>query len=38
MVRFAWNEAAQPNFYNKGGLPAVPFRTDNPLKFTYTNN
>ncbi|HEY9003479.1 MAG TPA: sialate O-acetylesterase [Mucilaginibacter sp.] len=36
-VRFAWNEAAQPNFYNKGGLPAVPFRTDNPLKFSYTN-
>jgi len=33
-VRFGWNEAAQPNFYNKNGLPAVPFRTDNPLKFT----
>ncbi|ALJ01627.1 sialate O-acetylesterase (plasmid) [Rufibacter tibetensis] len=27
-VRFAWNEAAQPNFYNKEGLPARPFRTD----------
>ncbi len=27
-VRFAWDEAAQPNFYNKAGLPAVPFRTD----------
>ena len=27
-VRFAWNESAIPNFYNKGGLPAVPFRTD----------
>jgi len=37
-VRFAWNEAAQPNFYNQGGLPAIPFRTDNPLKFIYTNN
>ncbi|HVS94511.1 MAG TPA: sialate O-acetylesterase [Mucilaginibacter sp.] len=37
-VRFAWNEAAQPNFYNKSGLPAMPFRTNNPLKFTYTNN
>jgi sialate O-acetylesterase len=37
-VRFAWTEAAQPNFYNKDGLPAVPFRTDNPLKFTLTNN
>lgn len=37
-VRFGWNEAAQPNFYNKNGLPAVPFRTDNPLKFTPTDN
>lgn len=37
-VRFAWTEAAQPNFYNKNGLPAVPFRTDNPLKFTLTDN
>ncbi|QJD98448.1 sialate O-acetylesterase [Mucilaginibacter robiniae] len=34
-VRFAWNEIAQPNFYNKEGLPAVPFRTDNPLHYTY---
>ncbi|HET7896065.1 MAG TPA: sialate O-acetylesterase, partial [Flavisolibacter sp.] len=24
-VRFAWNESAQPNFFNKNGLPAVPF-------------
>jgi sialate O-acetylesterase len=30
-VRFAWSEAASPNFFNKNGLPAVPFRTDNPL-------
>ncbi|WP_255486802.1 sialate O-acetylesterase [Mucilaginibacter sp. SP1R1] len=37
-VRFAWSESAQPNFYNKNGLPAVPFRTDNPLKFTLTAN
>lgn len=29
-VRFAWNEAAQSNFINKEGLPAVPFRSDNP--------
>lgn len=36
-VRFAWDEAAQPNFYNKAGLPAVPFRTDNPLKFNPGN-
>lgn len=27
-VRFAWNETAQPNFINKEGLPAEPFRTD----------
>ena len=31
-VRFAWNEADQPNLFNKEGLPARPFRTDNPLK------
>ncbi|MEO6520950.1 MAG: sialate O-acetylesterase [Mucilaginibacter sp.] len=33
-VRFAWNQMAQPNLFNKEGLPAGPFRTDNPLKFT----
>jgi sialate O-acetylesterase len=27
-VRFAWNEAAQPNLCNAAGLPAEPFRTD----------
>lgn len=27
-VRFAWDETAQPNFINKEGLPARPFRTD----------
>jgi sialate O-acetylesterase len=27
-VRFGWNEAAQPNLFNKAGLPASPFRTD----------
>lgn len=26
-VRFCWNENAMPNFFNKDGLPAVPFRT-----------
>jgi sialate O-acetylesterase len=31
-VRFAWSEAASPNFFNKNGLPAVPFRTDNPFR------
>ncbi|MBB4802631.1 sialate O-acetylesterase [Flavobacterium nitrogenifigens] len=29
-ARFGWNEGAQSNFINKEGLPAVPFRTDNP--------
>ena len=29
-VRFGWNEAAQSNFINKEGLPAAPFRSDNP--------
>ena len=31
VVRFAWDEGAMPNFFNKAGLPAVPFRTDNPF-------
>jgi sialate O-acetylesterase len=26
-VRFAWDEKAQPNLFNKEGLPALPFRT-----------
>jgi sialate O-acetylesterase len=25
-IHFAWNEAAMPNFFNREGLPAVPFR------------
>ena len=29
-VRFAWDETAMPNFFNKEGLPAVPFRTNSP--------
>lgn len=29
-VRFGWHETAQPNFFNKEGLPASPFRTDAP--------
>lgn len=42
-VRFAWNEADQPNFYNKEGLPAAPFRTDRPAglisnRLLYTIN
>ncbi|KGE14973.1 sialate O-acetylesterase [Sphingobacterium deserti] len=31
-VRFAWDEAAQPNLVNAAGIPALPFRTDNPFK------
>ena len=27
-VRFAWSDTAEPNFCNKEGLPASPFRTD----------
>ncbi len=30
-VRYNWSEAAQASLYNKDGLPALPFRTDNPL-------
>ena len=29
-VRFGWHELAQPNFFNEAGLPAAPFRTDDP--------
>lgn len=31
-VRFAWDETAQPNLFNAAGLPAVPFRTDSPVR------
>ena len=31
-VRFAWDETAQPNLVNAAGLPAEPFRTDEPGK------
>ena len=31
-VRFAWTETAQPNFFNGAGLPAEPFRTNDPWK------
>ena len=31
-VRFAWAETAQPNFCNRAGLPAEPFRTDEAFK------
>lgn len=31
-VRFAWDETAEPNFCNAAGLPAEPFRTNEPKK------
>lgn len=31
-VRFEWTEAGKANFYNKNGLPAVPFRTGQPRR------
>jgi len=34
-VRFNWNEVYISNLYNKNGLPALPFRTDNPLKAQF---
>lgn len=39
-VRFGWNEGGKANFYNQDGLPALPFRTNNPLidQFQYTIN
>ena len=37
-VRFGWQEDAQPNLFNKEGLPAMPFRTNNPLTFHATDN
>jgi sialate O-acetylesterase len=27
-VRFGWSDTAEPNLFNKAGLPASPFRTD----------
>ena len=32
VVRFAWDEAARPNLSNTAGLPAQPFRTDDPFR------
>jgi len=28
IIRFAWDEIAMPNLFNKEGLPAIPFRTN----------
>jgi len=34
-MRFAWHKAAEPNFMNKEGLPAVPFRAGEVPKIDY---
>jgi sialate O-acetylesterase len=34
-VRYGWNESMHPNLYNKDGLPAMPFRTDNTLQAQF---
>jgi sialate O-acetylesterase len=31
-VRFGWDEIAQPNLFSEAGLPARPFRTDQPRR------
>jgi sialate O-acetylesterase len=37
-VRFSWSNVPNPNFYNKEGLPASPFRTDNWKGITEGKN
>jgi len=37
VVRYNWTENPTGNFYNYG-LPALPFRTDNPLTKTFKTN
>ncbi len=37
-VRFAWRNVPKPNLYNKAGLPASPFRTDNWKGMTEGKN
>ncbi len=34
-VRYGWQNAAEPNLFNKAGLPASPFRTDERPGETY---
>ncbi|MEQ8790357.1 MAG: sialate O-acetylesterase [Pirellulaceae bacterium] len=36
-VRFAWSDTAEPNLFNKVGLPASPFRTDDFKLLTADN-
>jgi sialate O-acetylesterase len=38
VVRFAWDETATPNFFNKDGLPAAPFRTDSPATIPLSSS
>jgi radical SAM superfamily enzyme YgiQ (UPF0313 family) len=33
--RLAWHETAQPNFFNRAGLTAEPFRPADPFPFVY---
>ncbi|RZK38411.1 MAG: sialate O-acetylesterase [Pedobacter sp.] len=37
-VRFNWTEAPTSNFYGATGLPAMPFRSDNPLNKEFNIN
>lgn len=37
-VRFAWRNVPEPNLFNKSGLPASPFRTDNWKGMTEGKN
>ena len=34
-VRYAWREDAPPALYNKDGLPALAFRTDDKLRTVF---
>jgi len=34
-VRFGWENAPEPNLFNKAQLPASPFRTDDRKGITY---
>ncbi len=36
-VRFGWEDTAEPNLFNKAGLPASPFRTDTFKMITEGN-
>lgn len=35
-VRYAWREDAKATLFNSDGLPALPFRTDNPIAKMFT--